>query len=235
MALHYRKRGDVWNCRGSVRIGRNTFPVREFSTGCTTKIEAQAVGAAEEARIRAEFLDTGDVIEPVRVITIHDCIVAYRSRPGRLHRFDVQRLEEFDATIGNHHLSRAPEAWSAWLRTRGRGLAPSTVARWRSTLLAALTYGAEEYGVAVRSIRSVRGVDAERIAYLTPQQEARLLASYQPVDKMPVVPCEATSNRAWAPRRTKESHLRPVGFFCCSKGASIDFVNGLLSRGRSIE
>jgi hypothetical protein len=45
---------------------------------------------------------------------------------------------------------------------------------------------------------------------------------------MPVVPCEATSNRAWASRRTKESHLRPVGFFCRSKGASIDFVNWLL-------
>ena len=178
MALHYRKRGDVWHCRGSVRIGRNTFPVREFSTGCTSKSEAEAVGAAEEARIRGEFLDTGTVIEPVRVITIHDCIVAYRSRPGSLHRFDVQRLDEFDATIGNHHLSRAPEAWSAWLRTRGRGLAPSTVARWRSTLLAALTYGAEEYGVAMRSLQPVRGVDVERIAYLTPQQEARLLASY---------------------------------------------------------
>ena len=46
---------------------------------------------------------------------------------------------------------------------------------------------------------------------------------------MPVVPREATSNRAWASRRTKELHLRPAGFFCCSKRASIDFVNGLLN------
>jgi hypothetical protein len=68
VALHYRKRGDVWHCRGSVRIGHNVFPVREFSTGCTSKIEAQAVGAAEKAGIRTEFLDTGTVIEPVRVI-----------------------------------------------------------------------------------------------------------------------------------------------------------------------
>jgi integrase len=178
VALHYRKRGDLWHCRGSVRIGRNTFPVRDFSTGCTSKSEAEAVGAAEEARLRGEFLDTGTVIEPVRVITIHDCIAAYRSRPGTLHRFDIQRLDEFDATIGNHHLSRAPQAWSAWLRSRGQGLASSTVARWRSTLMAALTYGAEVYGVAMRSLQPVRGADVERIAYLTPQQEGRLLASY---------------------------------------------------------
>ena len=45
-------------------------------------------------------------------------------------------------------------------------------------MLAALTYGAEEFGVAAPSLQPVRGVDGERIAYLTPQQEARLLASY---------------------------------------------------------
>ena len=180
MSLHYRRRGDIWHCRGSVRVGRNTFPVREFSTGCTVKVEAQAVGAAEEARIRAEFLDTGNVIELVRVITIHDCIAAYKSRPGKLHPFDVQRLDEFDATIGNRHLPRVREAWSEWLRTRGHGLAPSTIARWRSTVLAALIYGAEEYDVTVPSLPAVRGVESERIAYLTPQQEERLLAAYNP-------------------------------------------------------
>jgi integrase len=178
MPLHLRRRGKIWYCRGAIRVGRKSIEVHEFSTGCRIKADAEAVGAAEAARIRDEFLDTGTVIDRARVITIHECIAAYRSRPGSLHPFDVQRLDEFDATIGNHHLSRAPEAWSAWLRTRGHGLAPSTVARWRSTLLAALSYGAEEFGVTVRSLRSVRGIDVERIAYLTPQQEARLLASY---------------------------------------------------------
>ena len=179
MPLHYRKRGEVWHCRGTVRVGRRTFPMREFSTGCTSKADAEAIGAVEEARIRGEFLDTGGVIEPARVITIQDCIAAYKSRPGKLHPFDVQRLAELDDRIGNHHLARAREAWGSWLRTRGRGLAPSTIARWRSTLLAALTYGAEEYGTTVPSLPAVRGVEGERIAYLTPQQEGRLLAAYR--------------------------------------------------------
>jgi hypothetical protein len=85
MALSYRKRSAVWHCRGSVRVGRRIFAVREFSTGCSVKSDAEAVGAAEEARMRAEFFDTGKVIEPVRVVTIHDCIAAHRSRPGSLH------------------------------------------------------------------------------------------------------------------------------------------------------
>ena len=123
MSLHYRKRGEVWHCRGSVRIGRRTFPVREFSTGCAAKADAEAVGSAEEARIRAEFLDTGNVTEPVRALTVRDCITAYRSRPGGLHPFDVQRLDELDAEIGTSHLPQgtgsmgimAPRPWR-WSR-----------------------------------------------------------------------------------------------------------------------
>jgi integrase len=163
-----------------VRVGRQTFQVREYSTGCTSKLEAEMIGAAEEARIRGEFLDAGSVAEPPRIIVIHDCIAAYRSRPGGLHPFDIQRLDEIDATMGDTALAKARDAWGAWLRVRGRGLAPSTAARWRSTLLAALRYGAEEFGGAVPSLRSVRCIDGERIAYLTMQQEARLLAAYSP-------------------------------------------------------
>ncbi len=178
MALSYRRRGEVWHCRGTVRVGRKTFTVREFSTGANTKVDAEAVGAAEEARIRAEFLDTGMVVEPSRTLTIRDCIAAYKARPGGLHPFDVQRLDDLDASMGGIAVSGTREAWGAWLRGRGRGLAPSTVARWRSTLLAALTYGADEFGAVVPTLRAIRGAEVERIAYLTPQQEACLLAAY---------------------------------------------------------
>ena len=180
MSLSYRKRGATWHCRGTVRVGRQTFAVREFSTGSSTKSEAEAVGAAEEARIRSEVLDTGDVAQPRRAITIHDCITAYKARPGGLHPFDLQRLDELDTIIGDARLSGIREAWGSWLRVRGRGLAPATAARWRSTLLAALTHGAEEFGAAAPILGTVKGVDDERIAYLTAQQEARLLAAYSP-------------------------------------------------------
>jgi integrase len=178
MALHYRKRGDVWHCRGSVRIGRQNVPVREFSTGCCIKAQAETVGSTEEARIRNEFLEHGKVVEASRTITIQDCIAAYKARPGGLHPFDVQRLDELSAVMGHVFVAALKEVWGSWLRDRGKGLAPSTVARWRSTLLAALTYGAEEFGIAVPALRSIRNVGGERIAYLTPQQETRLLAAY---------------------------------------------------------
>ena len=180
MALHYRKRAEMWHCRGSVRVGRQVVEVREFSTGCKARADAEAVGAAEEARIRTEFLNTGAIAEPPRRVTVSECIAAYKARPGGLHPFDISRLDELDTAMGGSTLPGVREAWGAWLRGRGNGLAPSTVARWRSTLLAALGYGAEEFGVAVPTLRSIKGADVERIAYLTPEQERRLLASYSP-------------------------------------------------------
>ncbi len=106
MALSYRKRGDVWHCRGTVRVGRRGFTVHEFSTGCTNKADAEAVGAAEGGRIRAEFINNGTVAEPTRTVTIRDCITAYKARPGGLHPFDVQRLDALDTDIGDTLLAR---------------------------------------------------------------------------------------------------------------------------------
>jgi len=179
VVLSYRKRGEVWHVRGTVRVGRETVRVKEFSTGCSKKAEAEAVGAAEEARIRAAVLD-GRPADAKRPVTVRDCIAAYRARPGGLHPFDVARLDELDRLLGATPLPDVRAAWGEWLRTRGRGLAPSTVGRWRSTLLAALRHGADEFGAAAPSLRPVKGADSERIAHLTRAQEARLLAAYSP-------------------------------------------------------
>ena len=180
MALHYRKRRDIWHCRGSIRVGRRAIEVREFSTGARTRAEAETIGAAEENRIRTEIIDSGTAVEPPRRVTVGECITVYKTRPGGLHPLDVARLDELAADIGDVGLDEIRTAWGSWMRGRGAKLAPSTIARWRSTLRASLNYGAEEFGVAVPAIRAIKGADVERIAYLTPQQEARLLAAYSP-------------------------------------------------------
>lgn len=136
------------------------------------------MGSAEEARIRSEVIDTGALAPLPRTISISQCIAAYKARPGGLHPFDVARLDELDATIGRISLNEAREAWAGWVRGRGRGLAASTIARWRSNLKAALNHGADEFGVAAPPLRAVHNAEVERIAYLTKPQEARLLAAY---------------------------------------------------------
>jgi len=178
MPINYRKRGAVWHVRGTIRVGRQVIRVPEHSTGCRIKAEAEAVGAAEEARLRAEAIEA--TAPRPRAVTIGECIAIYRARPGDHHPFDDARLVELEAAMGASRLSEARTAWGGWLRERGRDLAPSTIARWRSTLRAALNYGADEFGVVVPALRAVQNAEGERIAYLTQAQEKRLLAAYSP-------------------------------------------------------
>lgn len=189
MVVHYRKRGRYWHVRGSVRVGRRVFKVKEHSTGCTSKAEAEAVGAAEEARIRTEALE--GTTPRARTVTIGECITTYRARPGGLHPFDEERLAELMTAMGSVPLGDAKTAWGSWLRERGQGLAPSTAARWRSTLRAALNYGADEFEVTAPVLRPIKNAEVERIAYLTQAQEERLLAAYSPwAAPVMVVLCE---------------------------------------------
>jgi integrase len=178
MTLHYRKRGKYWHVRGTVRVGRRVFKVKEFSSGCSIKADAEAVGSAEEARVRAEALDAG--APRSQAVTIGECIAAYLARPGGHHPFDEARLLELKALMNTVPLADARSVWGTWLRDRGQALAPSTISRWRSTLKAALNYGADEFGVTAPTLRSVPNAEGERIAYLTKAQAARLLAAYNP-------------------------------------------------------
>jgi hypothetical protein len=160
--------------------------VRQFSTGCTIKTDAATVGATEDARIRSEFINSGAVAQPSRTIRIKDCIIAYKVR-------SLTKPVLGDCTHSTCNVSmnllpiwrhpfcqRRAKRRVFWLRDRGAGLAPSTIARWHSTLLAAPRYGAHEYCVAAPDLRAIPGSEVGRIAYLTPQQEARLLAAYSP-------------------------------------------------------
>ena len=166
---------------GTVRVGRKTVTVPEFSTDSRIKADAEAAGAAEDARIRAEVLDTGALAKPPHVVTVGECIAAYKAPPGGLHPFDIVRLTELDAAMGRMPLSAARDAWSAWLRARGKDLATSPVARWQAVLRATLHRGAEEFGVTVPHLRPVKGAEVERIAYLTKKAGGALTGRLRPV------------------------------------------------------
>jgi hypothetical protein len=120
--------------------------------------------------ITSRYVHSADAVQ---MTTICDCIAAHRWRSGGLHPFDVRRLDEFDATIGGHHLPKAREAWGSWRRRRGHGLAPSTC--WLPWPMAPMSLGSL-CRPCQPSLPAVRGAVGERIACPTPQQEPRLLA-----------------------------------------------------------
>jgi hypothetical protein len=79
MALTLRRQGETWHARGTIRVGQQTVTVREFSTGCRTRADAEEVRAGEEAHIRREILD--GPAGRARRLTIADSLVAYMGAP----------------------------------------------------------------------------------------------------------------------------------------------------------
>jgi integrase len=181
MPVHVsRKRKGVWYARGTVRVGKASVVVAEYSTGCRARADADAQAAARDAEIRQDILDGG--AGRSRNLTIADCILAYLKRPGGVHGYDRDRLAELNERLGHRSLAEAPDAWQDWVKARGPSLRATTVSRWRTTFHAALAHGCEVNGITPPKIARVRvrKHDGERIAYLTHREADRLIASYNP-------------------------------------------------------
>jgi integrase len=185
VALSYRKRGEVWHCRGTVRVGRQTIDVREFSTGCTRRADASAAGAAEEARIRTELLD-GSAGRPKR-LPIATCLSAYVNRQGGIAMQDERRITALNEAMGGRPLAEAAAAWREWVASHPKS-SPGTLARYRTILQAALRYGAEAHETTAPKLPAVRMPrDAgQGLVLLTPAEAERLLAAYNPHARAPV-------------------------------------------------
>lgn len=180
MPVHVsRKRAGIWYARGTVKVGSETRIVSEYSTGCPSRADAEGAARARDEEIRQELL--GGPSARARRVTIADCLLAYVDRPGGLRPYDRARVDEFNNLIGDRPVTSAAEAWQTWLAVRGAGQKPSSVARWRATLQAALNHGATAYGLPAPRLPGVKGGGGEeRLIYLTDSDRRKLIAAYNP-------------------------------------------------------
>lgn len=184
MALHLRRRGEIWHARGTVRVGTEAVQVPEFSTGARARSDAEAIAAAQEARIREDRL--AGPAGRARRITVAECIETYLTRPGGASRQDAIKFGRVSELIGDHTLDRLPEAWRLW-QAAHPGHSPSTATRYRALLMAAVRLGCEDRGVEPPKLGTVRRSKEERIAHLTDDERRRLLAAYNPHAACPVL------------------------------------------------
>lgn len=179
MPLHLRRRGEVWHCRGTVRVGKESITVPEFSTGSRARADATAIAAAHEAEIRTDTL-AGDRGRSSR-LTVADCLAAYLTRPGGVKRYDQVRCRELGLAIGTRRLADAAAAWADFLATQGAGWAPATAARWRATYRAALGAGCRRHHAGPSpEIPAIHQARADRVVLLTDRERTALLAAYSP-------------------------------------------------------
>lgn len=184
MAIHLRKRGTVYHARGTVRVGRETVAIREFSTGTGSRADAEAIAQAEVSRIRQATLE--GPAGRARGLTLAACIEAYLNRPGGISRQDGAKLGRVNEAIGHFTLSDLPAAWAAWQASNPKHT-PSTAIRYRALLTAAIRTACATVGAEAPHLPAVRRRKVEVLAHLTDTERAALLRSYSPHAACPVL------------------------------------------------
>lgn len=190
--LALRQRGNFWHVRGTVRVGSERRRVKEHSTGCSGKGEADAYRTKLESEIRADLLDGRKV--GLRRLTFADAGMVYINRPS-VHPNDKWRIGELNEHMGDYAVADAKEAWRVFVAKRctPRSHKPATIERFRKPAQAALNLLGREHGFDVPKLPALT-VKNERMKFLTADEEERLLASYV-------------------------KHVQPIGLFLCCTGA----------------
>jgi len=173
--LTLRKRGKVWHCRGTVRVGQKVRVVQEHTTGLRERSAAESYRTDLEKEIRDELL-YGRRGRAAR-LTFADIGQAYLDREAGLAPGDVWRVGELNEILGDCSLAGLAEGWAQFRKQRCAGLAPATVDRFRAVLQAALNHGAADLGYDAPRIPTIK-FSNERLRWLTLAQADRLVASY---------------------------------------------------------
>lgn len=173
--LKLRKRGETWHMRGTIRVGKKTYPVEE-TTGRRDKGEAQSVALRRAAEIQADLLAGRD--PALRHLTFDDVGREYLDRPAGVHASDQIRLELLSAHFGSTSVSAIDaKAWRGFCQKRLKNKSPGTLNRHRTVLLAVLNHGAPVHKYTVEDIPA-EDYDPVRVRYLSKDEEGRLLAAY---------------------------------------------------------
>lgn len=174
--LTMRKRGKFFHVRGTLRVGRETRVVKEHSSGADRRDLADAYRSKLEADIRHEILHGRG--GRTHSLTIADAGLRYIARPGGVKSYDVWRIGQINAVVGDRTIAQSADAWTDYKRTRCAGLSPATVQRHRSTFQAAINYLAREEGFDAPKLARGDRVKTKPARYLSADQADRLVASY---------------------------------------------------------
>ncbi len=185
MPLHLRRRGAIWYARGTVRVGRQSVPISEFSTGQTGRDAADAVAQAEARRV-AQAITDGPAGR-ARLATIAEALAAYLGRPGGLAKYDLVKIAAINDLVGDRLITDAAAAW-AQLLADNPTWSPATAKRWQNSLRAGLRAGCQALGLSdPPKLPPVRFKPTRREAMLSDDELRRMLAAYNPHAACPVL------------------------------------------------
>lgn len=129
--LSLRRRGKVWHIRGTVKVGKKTLHVPEFSTGYPERSAAETYRTKFEAEKQSEILFGAP--PAASKVTFAEAAVMYLGTDR--HSGDISRVRQLRAAFGGRLLAEIDAAaFEKFLRDELAGRSPNTHERARVTL-----------------------------------------------------------------------------------------------------
>jgi integrase len=175
--LTWRKRGkaQIYYIRGSVRLGRRSISVPEFSTGTSHEDAASHLMNELENELRERLMFGVKAVAARAVLA--DAFEAYLTKPKRAHSTDVLRIGVMNEWIGAMGLAEAKAAWAHFREGYLLGHAPSGQDRYRSLLQACINVYNAKKDLPSFKLKAIP-FNNERIRFLSSVDRDRLIASY---------------------------------------------------------
>lgn len=171
--LNIRKRGKCYYVRGTVRVGKETYIVKEQSTGFDKLTDAREYVAKLESDIRESVLNPNK--DKTKETTFDDCLTVYlnKKRPKIAQLKQIQFLMRY---FEGCSIDRIKESWNRFLSMR-QGLSISSQKRYSNIINSILTTAEEDLNIKPEKIK-VKQPKNEVVFMLTEKVRPLLLNCY---------------------------------------------------------
>lgn len=171
--LNIRKRGQIYYIRGTVRVGKETFDVKEQSTGFDKLKDAREYASRLEADIREHALNPN--ADRTKKTTFDDCLTVYlnkkRLKPAELVKINII-LPFFEGV----KVSEIKSAWNKFCSLK-QGISLATLNRYADVVNSILNFSKEDLKITPETIKK-QPVKNQVVFMLTDKARSLLLKCY---------------------------------------------------------
>lgn len=171
--LNIRKRGQIYYIRGTVRVGKETFDVKEQSTGFDKLKDAREYASKLESDIREHALNPK--ADRTKKTTFDDCLALYLDKK-HLKPAEIRKINILFPYFERVNVSEIKSAWDRFCSLKN-GLSPATVNRYATVINSVLNFARNDLNISPERIKKEK-VKNQVIFMLTDKVRPLLLKCY---------------------------------------------------------
>ena len=171
--LSIRKRGQIYYVRGTIRVGKETFDVKEQSTGFDKLKDAREYASKLESDIREHALNPK--ADRTSKTTFDDCLSIYLEKK-RLKPAELNAINRIYAHFEGCNVSDIKTAWNRFCSLKS-GLAPASLNRYADIVNSILNFSKDDLNISPEKIKKQK-VKNQVVFMMTDKARTLLLKCY---------------------------------------------------------